>query len=327
MSGSSIPYQLRTNKFIDRQLFIDALRRVLLGRSVERCVYVSMGGKHLADHNAVYRQLGITNLFSFDFDSNIVRRQEANKPYSGMICRKYSSSEMIRKMDDLLDSFGNVESVITWLDYTNGSERLVQIEEFSNLVERSVPGDVVRITLNAMQNVSDWKDSGFSSPAQARAHRLESQLRPYFPASISNVGDLEIGEVLASTLERLAAEIERRNNTIRLRPFLLTEYKDNARMFTATVLIEAANQDPIELKLEDWGYYSGGWSNIVKINAPELSLKERAIIDQHINKDAKEVLDTVQFFGSENLHKYRVEIESYQRLHRFFPAFQHVEFG
>ena len=80
MSGDEIPYQLRPNKFIDRQMFLELLSRLVMPRGPENYVYVSMGGRHLVDHYAIYNKLGIQALFSFDFDRNEVARQKFNRP-------------------------------------------------------------------------------------------------------------------------------------------------------------------------------------------------------------------------------------------------------
>ncbi len=44
MNGAEIPYQLRPSKFIDRQIFMELLSRLIQVRGPENYIYISMGG-------------------------------------------------------------------------------------------------------------------------------------------------------------------------------------------------------------------------------------------------------------------------------------------
>lgn len=125
MSGQEIPYQLRPNKFIDRQLFIELLVRLIVPRGPEKYIYVSMGGRHLIDHHAVYNQLGIKAQYSFDRDANEVKRQQFNRPTGNTVCAELSSADLPLKLDEILRAFPSKRNLIVWLDYT-GAERRTQ---------------------------------------------------------------------------------------------------------------------------------------------------------------------------------------------------------
>ena len=105
MSGDDIPYQLRPNKFIDRQMFLELLSRLVAGRSPENYVYISMGGRHLVDHHAIYGKLGIRVLFSFDMNANEVARQNFNRPTGDTVCVEMHSANLPSEIDTIFQRF------------------------------------------------------------------------------------------------------------------------------------------------------------------------------------------------------------------------------
>src|SRR3954447_24813030 len=119
MSGEDIPYQLRPSKFIDRQMFVELLSRILHVRGPENYIYVSMGGRHLVDHYAVYKELGINAQFSFDENKDAVARQKFNRPTDATICVTMKSSALAAELDMIATRFPTRSNFIVWLDYTN----------------------------------------------------------------------------------------------------------------------------------------------------------------------------------------------------------------
>ena len=118
-SGENIPYQLRPNKFIDRQILMELLSKIVSYKTHGNYVYISMGGKHLVDLEAVYRKIGVSNLFSFDGNVDVVARQQCNLPHFKTICEKMHSSDLAGSIDDIMGRFKPAEHMIVWLDYTN----------------------------------------------------------------------------------------------------------------------------------------------------------------------------------------------------------------
>ena len=81
MSGTDVPYHLRPNKYVDRQIFIDLLHRLDRVRPLSSSVYVSMGGKFLDDHKAIRFAFDLKASVSLEKFAEVVPRQNFNKPF------------------------------------------------------------------------------------------------------------------------------------------------------------------------------------------------------------------------------------------------------
>lgn len=329
MSADDIPYQLRPNKFIDRQLFIELLGRLIVPRGPEKYIYVSMGGRHLIDHHAVYNQLSIAAQYSFDCDANEVKRQLLNRPTGKTVCAELHSADLPRNLDAIFAHFPSKRNLIVWLDYT-GAERRTQFQEALQTLVRLKDGDVFRITLNASAGLCDgdeWKKAGAANPGEFRATRLREQIQEYMPAAITSISDTAIASTLARCLELLTRAAEAQQPNLCITPVLLTSYRDGQRMLTATCSIserDSKNCFPSRAFFR-WKYSCEGWNDIREIYAPVLSTKERNRLDARLHSGTTKMLAALKFYPNKNHEKSLEALRSYREFHRFYPVFRSVE--
>lgn len=324
-NGEDIPYQLRPNKFIDRQIFIDLLSKIVPAIDHGKYAYISMGGKHLVDQESVYRRVGIHNLFSFDMNSEVVARQLCNRPIANAICTKMLAGDLASELDDILALFPKAAHIVAWLDYTS-AQRLSQLQELCALLRKCRSRDVVRITMNAHNGTlnGDWQKEKAVSPAHHRASMLHDNLGSFYDTSLIEVSKDEIPLALSYAVKLAASLVEReRRNSVRFLPVLLTSYADGQRMFTATILtLDADERLPVGLK--GWDFMPKDWSKIVTISAPDLSLREKVEIDKHLDKPPSKIIRAIRFQPSSELDEARVAVGSYKKLHRYYPTFSAV---
>jgi len=147
VSGYNVPYQLRPNKFVERQLFLDILDFVRVWNGPWRYIYASMGGRFLEDFKLVNSRFAIEQMISIELDNTTSTRQGFNR--LGFIeCRNQSSGEFIEELDGLIASHAN-RRLVVWLDFAVANKRGEQLGEFRHLVSKLTSGDVAKITLNA----------------------------------------------------------------------------------------------------------------------------------------------------------------------------------
>lgn len=141
MNGGSIPYHLRTNKAIDRQIFFEILNQLKLPEKIQKYKYISLGGPMLEDHHILHHSLGVRNLESLERDKSVFSRQEFNRNYSCITCKNTTINDFIR-------DFNRTGGTVVWLDYTDTSWAQ-QFLECHDILEKLDEYDIFKVTFNA----------------------------------------------------------------------------------------------------------------------------------------------------------------------------------
>lgn len=320
MSGEGLPYRLRPNKFIDRELFAELISLIVTDSTPSNFVYISMGGDHLSDHLAIYRRAGIKNLYAFDRNSDVVARQVFNAPFDQVRCVPHESGEIPARLEEILAEFGAQRSII-WLDFTE-AKRLSQLKEIEALGKKLQQGDVIRVTFNAdFTNLpkleANLKTAEKSLPiAEKTAALLRIDLGSYLPGKVKSIYPGNINSGLSLAVERALQLGLGEGGEKQAVPALLTEYQDTTRMFTATALITDDDGQPAVPA--SWPYKPADWTDVLKIYAPDLSARERYAIDRLMHKDPDVVSKELLFPLDAGA------VGSYARFHRFYPTFQPI---
>ena len=328
MSGANIPYQLRPSKFIDRQIFVELLGRLLQVRGPESYIYVSMGGRHLVDHYAVYKELGIKAQYSFDNDKNQVARQKFNRPTDATLCEMMDSADLPSRLDTISNKFRSKRHFIVWLDYT-GTSWKAQLQEAEEVLVRLRHGDVFRITMNADHR--NLKQGSGDPPARAknRANYLRNEIGALMPTSITEIDEspLSLAKIFAQCISLVADSAKARMSSLKFTPVLTTSYADGQRMLTITCVVsEEDNEEKFpNANFGRWEFASKSWDDVHDISVPVLSAKERFKLDANLKKTGKAMLAALRFLPAEDEQQSLAEVASYKKFQRFYPAFRHVD--
>lgn len=320
-------YSTRPNKHVDRELFVDLVGRSLSGTSVSRCAYVSMGGPQMADHIAMYRRNGISKLYSFDTDSNIVLRQKFNAPTVSTICKTHEASELPALVDDIKTDL-DVDRLVVWLDYTGAKNRGAQLAEFQSLLQCLSSGDIARIALDASlpseKLKANLKPEIRDNPLAATKNLLSREFGMYHPEDFEIETLSDMPRYLASCVRRLCdRSSEMMEGTgISFRPMLQTYYVDSKPMFTATFLAQDANGNPAAP--DGFAYLAQNWEDLERLEVPELSAREKTYLDCLLDQDGDGVNSQLGYRVVYTPQTSR-QWESFKKFHRFLPQFQHVE--
>jgi hypothetical protein len=327
MNGAEIPYQLRPSKFIDRQMFVELLSRLIQVRGPENYIYISMGGRHLVDHYAVYRDLGIKAQFSFDSDKNAVARQIFNRPTDATLCGTMHSSALPSELDKIAAKFPARRNVIVWLDYTN-TDRKLQLQEAEQTLIRLKHGDIFRITMNAnVRHLKQGPAGGSADKDSFRADYLRDQIEDMMPTTITAIGDNDFPLVLLKCVELTTQKAKGQVPHLDFLPVLTTSYADGQRMLTVTCAVRDSSQHESfpNSHFRRWQFASTSWDHIHDISVPVLSAKERFRLDSNLNKSAKKMLKALKFMPADDELSSLAAVSNYKKFQRFYPAFRHVD--
>jgi hypothetical protein len=329
VSGIDVPYHLRPNKYVDRQIFVDLLNRLDRVRPLSRSVYVSMGGKFLDDHRAIRFSFDLAGSVSIEKFARVVPRQNFNKPFEDVACLERESKDFVSGFSEFRSEYRDDANFIVWLDFVKPAERLVQLEEFSTLVGFGRPFDVFRITINA--NAETLKGSDAKKPDQYKTIRdwrlaiFESQLRK-FPcnATAEEMTATSFPAVLARAVGVAAMEGAKRKKFV-VRPLAVTSYSDSTTMLSVTAILLPATEADEFMAMQwiaEWKHRAADWGSVTKIDVPDLSLKEKMLIDRHINvMDDRQIASELGFDLGDDEPSTLMKLSQYREHFRFYPQF------
>jgi len=149
--GSSVPYRLRPNKAVDRELFLALLVRLASKLGLDKHHYVGLGGPFLEDFRLLHSRIGIGRkrrgrtigrLTCVESELEVHKRQRFNRPVASIKC-------VHSTLETYLDQTTFTTPAIIWFDFTAPGGIASQIQRFATTVGTVPVGSVLRVTLNA----------------------------------------------------------------------------------------------------------------------------------------------------------------------------------
>jgi hypothetical protein len=313
-AGSSIPYQLRPNKAVDRELFLSLLSRLGATLRLENYKYIGLGGPFLEDFRLLHARIGIHKMDCVEIELNVHNRQKFNKPIESINCIHSS-------LEEYLDTHDFADPIILWLDYTDPKTIPQQIQTFSRQVTLLPVRSVIRITMNANPaSLGKPDDSLKIDELEWRLQRFKERLADYCPANLhaDTMTRKNFGRTL---LEALRLAVEKQVLDMRDRKIywaLATYYSDGQPMITATLIISKPGDDDIASILKNWEFVSEPKNPLV-LDLPALSTLERLIMESSDNPKAKLEFELPKSDMNED------PFVSFKRFYRVFPHFSRVD--
>ena len=313
--GSALPYRLRPNKAVDRELFLDLLLRLAPALQIQDHRYVGLGGPFLEDFRLVHARLGIDDLVCVEAEEEVHKRQLFNRPIDGVKC-------VHSTLEDYIDSTEFGKPVVIWFDYTEPRRIVEQIERFSRTIADVPTNSILRVTLNASPTSLGKPDQSAveSTVHEWRLMRFRERVGRLFPSDLKPE-DMKSKNFGTSVLKALYLAVEGELLNLRDRCVvwaLATHYADGQPMVTATLIVCGRDVATVEALVEGWGYSSKP-TDPLRLDMPALSTRERLTME--FSEDAREQMgfELPRSRMRENPYK------SFRQFYRFFPHFSRVE--
>jgi hypothetical protein len=321
--AGTIPYHLRQNKAIDRNLFIDLLTRVGRYRNISEFVYIGFGGPFLEDFKAVHSHLRLSNMISLEANSEIRKRQKFNQPVSCIDPRHTTSSEFLTEYDFAASS-------IVWFDYTSPADLGIQLAEIELLTRKLNAGDVLKVTLNAApESLGRPKDD--MDLKQFRLERAKDRMTVYGPAEISedDVTNARYPNLLVRCVESAIKKGLQTKPRCIAEPLSTFVYKDGQQMCTvAAIVLDKVDVDKFysETRLKHWLFWCSDWSDLRSISVPQFSAKERMHIESFLPdiKDPSVLIDKLGYFVGEDYDEAKGLMGNFVQYYRMYPWYSRV---
>ncbi len=328
-SASSLPYRLRPNKAVDRELFLSLLTRLAPSLAVEAYHYVGLGGPFLEDFRLVHARLGILKMTCIETEAQVHKRQVFNRPISSIDCVHMT-------LESYLDETEIDTPAIIWFDYTEPKGITTQIERFVRTIGSVPIGSVLRITLNANPTslgTPDAKDLSVEMDGDAsedrdvkptiqewRLARFKERIGEYFPSGLAAEG-MTFKTYGLSLLRALKLAVDTQVLSLpdrRIVWALATHYADGQAMVTAALVVAPRDDSSIQELVQGWEFFTTPDAPH-RLDLPALSTLERLTMES--NEDAKTRLG----FELPTSDMGADPFEVFKKFYRIYPHFSRVE--
>lgn len=334
MSGGDVAYNLRPNKFVERQLFVELLEILCTGIPRDDFVYVSMGGPQLEDQRLIHQRLGFKNLVSLEAKEVVYDRQLFNLRPSYVDCKMLSVSDFVNNFDDFYNKFHDHKKII-WFDYSSPKKRREQLLEYQTVLKELNDGDILKITMNANPRTLGEQRKGESTLEieEIRKEALLEQLQNLIPIFLDSrdVTKNRLPIVLSEAIRTVSVDALRTSRDFTAMPLGLFVYQDGPhQMLTVTVRVTKRSEiDIIRRQLDHSGWEFlpplSKWDEIVRIKVPNLSAKERLHLEEKLFVNSHtETHESLPFRFHENKNISLSILEEYARHYRRYPSYFQV---
>jgi hypothetical protein len=321
-SGGQLPYQLRPNKAVERLIFLELLRRLSTALPVaERYEYVGFGGPQMEDFRLLYEIFPEMKMRSIERDSEVLKRQRFNRPHTNVQCK-------LQQSGDFVLAVSNRKSLIVWLDYTEANERPVQIAEFQTLLSNLRGGSVVKVTLNASPSTL----GGAVGEKGLQNTRLRAFMADFGRCFPNDLGEEAMAEenfpsTLVAVVDYVSREALRAKRDWEFQILTSAAYADSRQqMLTVTGMVGLKTEIASAVnasQLGSWDFSRLSWSDPpVRIRVPELTLKERIVINQllpRLEKQAAAVQKRLNFLVDKSKSESEERLANYIDFERHYP--------
>lgn len=314
-------YHLRTNKGVERLLFLELLRKLdgKLPTPVMNYEYVGMGGPYLEDFAAIHGMFGNLRMTSLEIHKHVRTRQAINRPNSRVYLTPYSTADFVASYKP------RRWPLLGWFDY-EWPDWMKQISESCDLLRQLPELSIFKITLSGR---TDWLDEGAArDPMVFRAEKLSAMFADYGTFAADRVNRDSICDTLYSIFRRAVADAVPDTSQRRARSLASYRYDDGTPILTVTLILgppDKLNRVISGAKLEDWPFADLNWGGAKQLAVPNLSIREKLAVDSMLPDAAtKTVLSKLKLRLSGDYGECVRAMENYVQLYRHVPAFVRV---
>jgi hypothetical protein len=339
-SGATIPYQLRPRKAIERNIFVDLLKKIgAYGKiDFQKYRYVGFGAAYLEDFKHMHIELGIVLMDCIEMGKNAYTRQIFNNPYY------FVDSYNVTSTDYINQDFKFDKNQIIWLDYTAPKMLRQQLTDIEMLCAKLSSLDIVKFTFNSklssfisshhVKNGKGHTCNEFEYKTIFHFIKNDETFKKYLPEGIKVPDISNFDSVIrAMALRAVNRGLSLGGKDLKFHHIAAFSYADGQEMTTLTGIL-CSDSEFSELfdqcKLHDWPFYNNQVSGsemivAIEIAVPDMTISERMEIDKKIpapNIDT--IAKELAFYYGENMNEHIHLIKGYHAFYRYLPHFSKV---
>lgn len=304
------PYPLRTNKAVDRFMFIEAIRCLGTPAEVARYTYYGLGGPYLEEFRLLHESFPDMEMVSVERDAETYKQQVFHLPCRRIQLRRGDLKSFLARYDS------RDEKSIFWLDYV--SLEYGQFEDFMSLLGTVTAGSVVKLTLRAEPN--DYID-------EEKEREFNAIFNTILPASdVAVPRSLEKFAALLQEMLQIASQQALPSPTgFTYQPISSFCYKDGVGIMTLTGIVSRRSDvKRTQALFSGLRFANLNWAKPLRIDVPFLSTKERLHLQKYlpIERDAgRKLLRVLGYSIDDDRAKATAKMKQYADFYRYYPHF------
>jgi hypothetical protein len=309
-------YHLRTNKAVERLLFLEALRLAgPLPKQISQYTYVGMGGPYLEDFNLLHLAFGITDMISLEIRADVLTRQTLNQPHSCVKLTKNSTRDFVNQLEPRLKPY------LVWFDYEFAKWK-EQLDEICDLLRQLPSMSILKVTLPCSTKwLKVQKDDN-----KAVADKMSELFSDYGPFTEGQVTRKAIASTMYGLCRKVIGDAIPDSRQKCVRSLASYAYDDGTQILTVTMIVGPL--DKVELvgkALSRWPFSDINWSGPKTIAVPPLSLREKLAIDSLLpNASARTVINKLRLRFTDNYEESVQMLTNYVEVYRHVPQFVRI---
>ncbi len=314
-------YHLRTNKGVERLLFLELLRRLdgRLPRRIETYQYVGLGGPYLEDFGMIHAAFGNRRMLSLEVKPHVQSRQLINRPYARI-------QPTLDSTETFVDGYetGNIPMIV-WFDYEWQAWKQ-QLLESCDLLQKLPPMSIFKITLTGK---TDWLGGvAAKDPLLIQAKELSAMFDDYGPFEPGQINENSICKTLYRICRRIIADAIPDAKEKSVRTLAAYEYNDGTPVLTVTMItgpLASIRELVRKADLKNWPFAVLNWRALKKIDVPSLGLRERLAVDRLLpDADARAVIKRLKLRLGSDYRESVNAMANYVEFYRYVPQLLRV---
>ncbi|MFZ0826697.1 MAG: O-methyltransferase [Verrucomicrobiia bacterium] len=309
-------YHLRTNKAVERLLFLGLLRKLDGSIPVSKYKYVSLGGPYLEDFSLIHAAFGNRDMVSLEVKEHVRSRQRINQPHSQVVLTLDSTTDFVEGYQT------GRKPLIVWFDY-EWPDWKSQISESCDLLQKLPQMSIFKITLSGK---TEWLGGDPKDPFPERARIVTEMFGDYGNFTANDINEKSVCDTFYKILHAAIAAAVPDTPKRAVRTLASYQYNDGTPILTVTMIIgPIAKIEQIATTLKDWPFADLNWSKPQRIAIPSLSLREKLAVDRLLpDASAKKVVRELKFQLAEKYTDSVEVIENYIQFYAHVPQFLRV---
>lgn len=335
MSASTIAYQLRPQKAIERNLFVAILKKLdrAHGIDLNNYSYAGFGAPFFEDFKIMHLEFGIMELDCIEYNLAAYSRQVFNNPYNFIKLYPKSWTDFVTSSD-----FRQTQNQIIWLDFASPREFRQQLLDLELTASKCSILDIIKFTFNARSyefaknnkcNSADWKK-------MLNVLKSDPTYQLFLPDGITTKHLIENFSAVfrAMGLRAIERGLAKSGIEAAFNHIAAFDYADGQDMTTVTGIIDSENhfrQVLAESGLENWEFYQSVPADEILdaniISVPVMTIAERMEIDRLVPlRNVADLATEIDFSFGDTAEKHLQLVEGYCRYYKFLPYYSKVTY-